>query len=86
MMHYGCNRFQPGQWHASGLIPRHGVYGAWSEGPEQSLNFQVSFVEKYVIFPITDEPIREAVFFSGGGGRDSEYYVYIYIYTYIRIC
>lgn len=84
VMHYGCNRFQPGQWHASGLIPRHGVYGAWSEGPEQSLNFQVSFVEKYAIFPITDEPIREAVFFPEGGGRDSEYYVYIY--TYIHIC
>ena len=84
VMHYGCNRFQPGQWHASGLIPRHGVYGAWSEGPEQSLNFQVSFVEKYAIFPITDEPIREAVFFSGGGGKGFRIlYIYIRIYTYV---
>ena len=82
VMHYGCNRFQPGQWHASGLIPRHGVYGAWSEGPEQSLNFQVSFVEKYAIFPITDEPIREAVFFRRGGKG----FRILCIYIYIHVC
>ena len=49
VMHYGCNRFQPGPWHASGHIPRHGVYPwvDWGTGaPLHSANSEALFFRR----------------------------------------